>query len=410
MNLELIRIGLLRPLADNPRKITDAARDRLRASITRFGLFRPLLVWGDGCIIGGAQRLAVLQSMQASGDLPLRVELASGAVVEVTDEVPCVRFDGTESEARAVALRDNHQDGEWDDSLLRDFIRGMDVELQKLTGWDDTELRKLIANHDRPKADEVVRTPGPADSVPGRLYELGPHRLVCGDSSTPEPWAALAGQYAIVWTDPPYGVSYSSFGRTGGPDQHRPIANDALNETELAGLLSAVWGNLYQCTVPGGVWYVAAPANSIFGVFANTISALSMWRHTLTWVKDGFVVGRCDRHYQHESIFYGWKDGKHSWTGGRKRSSVLFHDRPRRSDEHPTMKPVALIKECIECHGEGLVCDPFGGSGSTLVAAHELGLVAHLIEKDPVYCDVIRRRWTAIAEAAGIDPGTGGLK
>jgi site-specific DNA-methyltransferase (adenine-specific) len=142
--------------------------------------------------------------------------------------------------------------------------------------------------------------------------------------------------------------------------------------------------------------YVAAPAGPIHFEFAAVLRELEVWRHTLNWVKDGFVLGRADYHYRHEPIFYGWKEGAaHTWNGGRSQDSVLEFPRPRANKEHPTMKPVALIQRCLEnsTDEKAIVCDPFGGSGSTLIACEATNRRARLIELDPRYCDVIVRRW-----------------
>lgn len=146
--------------------------------------------------------------------------------------------------------------------------------------------------------------------------------------------------------------------------------------------------------------------------FAITLYELGVWRQTLTWLKHHFVFGRRDYHYRHEPIFYGWTPGAaHYFVDDRTQDSVLEFDRPSRSPEHPTMKPVALVQKCIENSSKPgwLVGDPFGGSGTTLIACAQSGRVARLIELAPRYCDVIRRRWTKFATSAGVDPGAGAL-
>lgn len=277
-------------------------------------------------------------------------------------------------------------------------------------GGDEADLE--------PRGVDSAAADAAADSRPGMVYELGPHRLVCGDSRDPAVWAQLlpgGERLQLVWTDPPYGVSIA-----GGPKDARnarfasgdTIANDDLNADELQVFLRAAFAVLFASTAPGAAWYVAAPAGPLFGVFGAELSALDVWRHTLVWVKQHFVFGRCDYHYRHEAIFYGWTPGAaHYFVDDRTQDSVLEFDRPSRSPEHPTMKPVALVRKCIENSSKPgwLVGEPFGGSGTTLIACAESGRVARVIELAPRYCDVIRRRWTRYAREAGIDPGPGAL-
>lgn len=248
-----------------------------------------------------------------------------------------------------------------------------------------------------------------ADSRPGMVYDLGPHRLVCGDSRDPAVWEKLLGaeKLQMVWTDPPYGVAY-----VGGTADAMTVENDTLDEGQLATFLRAAFGAVFSATRPGSAWYIAAPPGTPFGVFGVELRALDVWRHTLAWVKQQFVLGRSDYHYRHESIFYGWTPGgPHYFVDDRTQDSVLEFDRPSRSPEHPTMKPVALVRRCIENSSKPgwLVGDPFGGSGTTLIACAESGRVARVIELAPRYCDVIRRRWTRFAREAGVDPGPGAL-
>ena len=243
----------------------------------------------------------------------------------------------------------------------------------------------------------------------GEVYELGPHRLVCGDSTDPKAWASLLGgeKLRMVWTDPPYGVAY-----VGKTADALTIENDALDPEALHAFLSAALGAAASSCVPGSVWYTAAPPGPPFGVFASVLEELSIWRHTLVWLKQRFVMGRCDYHYRHEAVFYGWTPGAaHYFVDDRTQDSVLEFDNPSRSPEHPTMKPVALVQKCIENSSRDgwLVGDPFGGSGTTLIACAQSGRVARLIELAPRYCDVIRRRWTKFARSAGVDPGPGAL-
>jgi hypothetical protein len=387
----------------NPRKITEDAVQRLAAAIDRFGFGSPIVAQrGSGRVIAGHTRLRAAQHLGL-------------------ERVPVRWMDLSDEDAAAMALADNKLGElvEWDDV-------GLDALLAELgeQGWDLELLGFDAPEADPPEAPEPQMVhEGPATSRPGEVYRLGPHVLVCGDSSDPATWAALDAirgdrGYDITWTDPPYGVAYESrnHGDTYGTNArasgkvHAPIANDDLTVEELAELLRRVFVPASERSRAGGVWYVAAPAGYQRHAFCLVLTELGLWRHEVIWRKDRLVLGRADRHYQHEPIFYGWKDGGgHVWSGGRQRTSVIDCPRPSRSDDHPTMKPVELVEECLGCHREDgkteLVLDPFGGSGTTLIAAARLGMQAHTIELSEHYCDVIRKRWGEYADRAGLDRG-----
>lgn len=256
--------------------------------------------------------------------------------------------------------------------------------------------------------------PEVAVSVLGEVYELGPHRLACGDSTDPEVWERLLGdeRLQVVWTDPPYGVAY--VGGTG-----LTIQNDDLGEDALAVFLRAAFTAAKAICSPGACWYVAAPPGPKTLIFALELKALGLFRQRLVWAKDRFVLGHSDYHYRHEDLYLGYVDGPgrrgrggDGWFGDNAQDSVIEIARPSANREHPTMKPVALVSYCLSNSALAgwLVGDPFGGSGTTLIAAAELEMRARLIELDPRYCDVIRRRWTAWALVNDVDPGTGALE
>lgn len=240
-------------------------------------------------------------------------------------------------------------------------------------------------------------------SVRGRVYELGPHRLMCGDATNPADVAALVAGHAAqaVWTDPPYGVEY-----VGKTAKALTIANDAA--AGLQALLTAGFQAADPVLEPGAPFYVAAPAGPRGTDFRSALSAVGWTFHqTLIWVKDAMVLGHSDYHYRHEDVLYGWKPGpgrsgrgRHKgsrWYGDNAQTTVFEVARPKRSAEHPTMKPVELIAPMLanSTRPGDTVYDPFAGSGSTLIAADGLQRRAFLMELDPGYCDVIRDRWHA---------------
>lgn len=419
--LKTRRVKLADLVTDEANKRTHDERNlaAIEESIRRHGVVEPLVIQkGTNRIVAGNGRAEALRRLGHS-----HVDVVD---IEIT----------TEEEFRALSIRLNRT-GElagWD-------AAGLEADLSALaeSGWgnlpdfgfDEDALNALAedvttdpkrrrvsfeAGDGSGKAD--ADDPGPGslpsgaekpDSVLGQIYELGPHRLVCGDSTKPETWVLLLGDEKIrmVWTDPPYGVSY-----VGKTADAKTIQNDSMTPDQLQEFLSAAFSAAMGACEPGAVWYVAAPAGPLHTRFAIVLEALGIFRRSLVWVKDQFVLGRGDYHYRHEPIFYGWVEGAaHYFVDDRTQDTILEYPRPRRSEEHPTMKPVELVQKCIENSSkEGwIVADPFGGSGTTLIASAKSGRIARLIELDPGYCDVIRRRWTKLARAAGVNPGSGAL-
>jgi site-specific DNA-methyltransferase (adenine-specific) len=312
--------------------------------------------------------------------------------------VPVVYVDLSDQEERKVLAALDAITGlaGTDDTLLRDLLVEINAKDAELKAFFDSLLPTSTKEGGLLEgADADAAPPVPSEPITklGDRYVLGSHRLVCGDSTNSNVWEQLLqGDRAdAVWTDPPYGVSY-----VGKTKDSLTIENDDLDGDGLLDLLRSVFALALTHTRGGAPWYVAAPAGPLMHAFNSTLLEVDVLRQCLAWVKDQFVLGRSDYHYKHEPIFYGWSPGKaHTWLGGRTMTSVLEFERPRRNADHPTMKPVALIAHCLSNSTEpgSLVVDPFGGSGSTLIAAQTLGRRAALIEIDPKYCDVIVRRW-----------------
>ena len=398
----------LEPWADNPRDNQEAIAE-VAKSIRRFGFGAPIVANSrDKMIIAGHTRL------EAAKRLGL-------------DQVPVRWMDLDPVDAKALALADNKvgEFATWDKEGLAAVmadINAIDDSLLANTGFNPQELEELLTSLE---TFEDVEDPGtgepPAEPVSqvGEMYELGPHRLICGDSTEKETFDRLLGGELVggVWTDPPYGVAKVG-GNTAFSAESRldsgclTVANDNLSGTELTEFLTKSLTNTLDSSKPGAPWYVAAPSRPPMLSFARVLFDMDVWRHSLVWVKNSLVMGQSDYHYKHEVLFYGWTPGgAHPWVGSRAHSSVIEVDKPKRNKEHPTMKPVELIEYCLANHfnGKALIFDPFGGSGSTLIACARLGLQARLIELSPAYCDVIRKRWTKWAVDAGQDPGSGAL-
>jgi DNA modification methylase len=239
---------------------------------------------------------------------------------------------------------------------------------------------------------------------------LGEHRLLCGDATVlTDVERVLGGQLAdMAFTDPPYNVDYANSPKDKLRGKHRPILNDKLGAGFEAFLYDACANVL---SVTKGAVYVCMSSSELHTLQKAFAAAGGKWSTFVIWAKNTFTLGRADYQRQYEPILYGWKDGSdHYWCGARDQGDVWFFDKPVRNDLHPTMKPVALVERAIRNSSKtrDIVLDPFGGSGSTLIACEKTGRQARLIELDPRYCDVIIRRWQEFGGGAATLGGHGG--
>lgn len=378
---------------------------------------------------------AIVESIRTNGVYsPVKVQRSTGYVLAgnhtydaITDQggtrMPWVWLDVDDDEARRIMLADNRtaELGGYDQTLLLEQVRAAAAADQLLagTGYSSDDLAELerayAAANKQQLNDPDDAPPAPADdyvpiSQSGDVWDLGRHRLVCGDSTNPATFTALLGddQAACVWTDPPYGIDIVGGSHALSPAERlrrggKTIQNDA--EADLEPMLNAVFDHLLAATVPGASWYVACPAGRQYAEFAVALIARDVMRQGLVWEKGGrFVLGRSDYHYSHEIVIYGrtpsdgngrFGRGGAGWYGPDNETSVWSIPRPSRSTEHPTMKPVELVARALRNStrpGE-LVLDPFGGSGTTLIACEIEDRTARLIELDPRYADVIARRY-----------------
>ncbi|SDK68236.1 site-specific DNA-methyltransferase [Pseudomonas indica] len=376
----------LLPYARNARTHSDDQVAQIAASIAEFGFTNPILAGSDGVIVAGHGRLAAAQK--------LGLEL-----------VPVVVLDHlTPTQRRALVIADNRiaENAGWDDAMLRIEIAALqddDFDLS-LTGFDPDALAELMAG-DEPDGEgeadddavpEMSETPV---SRPGDIWLLGGHRLLCGDSTVAESYdRVLDGEPVdMVFTDPPYNVNYANSAKDKMRGKDRAILNDNLGDGFYDFLLAALTPTIAHCR--GGI-YVAMSSSELDVLQAAFRAAGGKWSTFIIWAKNTFTLGRADYQRQYEPILYGWPEGaQRHWCGDRDQGDVWHIKKPQKNDLHPTMKPVELVERAIRNSSRpgNVVLDPFGGSGTTLIAAEKSGRMARLIELDPKYVDVIVRRW-----------------
>jgi DNA modification methylase len=357
--------------------------------------------------VGWVAQVLVNQTTGHVVDGHLRVKLA---ISRGEPSVPVLYVELTEAEERLVlaSLDPIGAMAEAETLALGELLgnlESVDGELRSLLDRLAAEHGIQTLHEGLVDPDEVTALPAEPTVKPGELYALGDHRLVCGDSRDPEQVRRAFGDLGpadLVWTDPPYGVAYQTkLSTQEAVARHRrtdglEISNDLPED--IPALLAAAFAN--APLKPGGAYYVASPSSAdVLPAFYQTLAAAGMpVRQQLIWVKDAFVMGRHDYHYRHEPILYGWKEGAaHLFSGGRSQDTVWEIPRPRRSEEHPTMKPVELVARALRNSSgpRDLVYEPFAGSGSTIIAAERTGRRCVAIEIDPRYAQVSIERWEA---------------
>jgi len=398
--IELWPLDRLKPYAKNARTHSDAQVAQIASSIVEFGFTAPLLVSGDGDIMAGHGRLAAAQKL-------------------ALDVVPVVVLDHlTPTQRRALVIADNKiaENAGWDEELLRlelAELQEADFDLA-LTGCDADELLEIMAGEettaeghtDEDAAPEVPVTPV---SKPGDVWIMGQHRLLCGDSTDAASYDTLLGneRVTMIFQDPPYNVDYANTAKDKLRGTNRPILNDNLGDGFQDFLLAAFKPALARCN---GAVYVAMSSSELDTLQAAFRAAGGKWSTFIIWAKNTFTLGRSDYQRQYEPILYGWPEGAtRHWCGDRDQGDVWHFNKPRVNDLHPTMKPVELVERAIRNSSRpgDVVLDPFGGSGTTLIAAEKSGRQARLIELDPKYVDVIVRRWQEYAGAQAVRESDG---
>ena len=389
----------LLPYARNPRK-NDHVVDQMAAAITEFGFRIPIIARSTGEVVDGHLRLKAA----------LRLGLETVPVILADDLTP--------AQIKAFRILANRSAtwADWDEDLLRlelEELKLDDFDLA-LTGFDADELLEIMAgeettsegNTDEDAAPEVPETPV---SKPGDVWIMGQHRLLCGDSTDATSYDTLLGneRVAMIFQDPPYNVDYANTAKDKLRGTNRPILNDNLGDGFQDFLLAAFKPALARCN---GAVYVAMSSSELDTLQAAFRAAGGKWSTFIIWAKNTFTLGRSDYQRQYEPILYGWPEGAtRHWCGDRDQGDVWHFNKPRVNDLHPTMKPVELVERAIRNSSRpgDVVLDPFGGSGTTLIAAEKSGRQARLIELDPKYVDVIVRRWQEYAGAQAVRESDG---
>jgi site-specific DNA-methyltransferase (adenine-specific) len=381
MNIEKINIEQLLPYAKNSRTHDDAQVAQLAASIKEFGFNNPVLVDGEGTIIAGHGRVMAARKLGL-------------------DEVPAIKLGHlTENQKKAYIIADNRLalNAGWDTEMLTLEIKDLqseDFDLS-LMGFDEDELAKLLEPEvvdGLTDEDAVPDVPEEPKTKPGDIYQLGNHRLMCGDSTSVDAVEKLMDKHLAdqLITDPPYNVDYE------GSDGQK-IKNDSMDDSAFRSFLYDAFSLAFSFMKNGASFYIWHADLEGYNFRGAVIDCGQKIRSCLIWNKPSIVMGRSDYHWKHEPCLYGWKDGaSHLWATDRKQSTVIdFVSKVKKNDLHPTMKPVELIEYQIlnNTKGQDIVLDLFGGSGTTIIACEKSGRNARVMELDPKYCDVIVKRW-----------------
>ena len=395
MNIESKLLADIVPYAKNAKKHDNRQINNVAESIKQYGFVQPIVIDRDGVIVIGHCRALAAKKLGMK-------------------EVPCVCVDDlTPEQVNALRIVDNKSnESDWDYDLLADELAELDLsDFDFDFGIEDEEEDE--AEEDNFDVDSA--TPAEPNSKLGEVYQLGRHRLMCGDSTSITDVEKLCGgaMMDMLLTDPPYNVNYE--GSAG------KIKNDNMEDSAFREFLRSAFFCAKSVLKQGGAFHIWHADSEGYNFRGACIDVGLKIRQCLIWVKNSLVLGRQDFQWKHEPCLYGenpleyplteeyededcqpclygWKDGTHYWFKNRKQTTILEFDKPKRSKEHPTMKPVKLFDYEMKCNtkkGEN-VLDLFGGSGTTIIAAEQNGRNAFVMEFDPKFVDVIIARWEAL--------------
>ncbi|CBR26898.1 hypothetical protein [Streptococcus phage phi-SsUD.1] len=381
MEIREIRLSELHPASYNPRKKLkkgDKEYEKIKQSLLKFGYVDPIIVNKDLTVIGGHQRLTVLKDLDY-------------------ETAKCVIVDLSKEDEKALNIALNKITGQWDDQLLADLLLDLqeaDFNLD-LTGFEPPEIDDILSNvHDKDLSDDDFdveeELKKPTFSKQGDIWQLGKHRVICGDSTKAEIYDQLLGDKKanLVVTDPPYNVDVEE---TAGK-----ILNDNMPDSEFYQFLFDMFTQVEKHIESDASIYVFHADTEGLNFRKAFKDAGFYLSGCCIWKKNSLVLGRSPYQWQHEPCLFGWKQkGKHQWFSDRKQTTIWEYDRPKSSKDHPTMKPIPLMAYPIQNSSMRgtIVLDPFLGSGSTLIAADQTGRVCYGIELDEKFVDVIVKRY-----------------
>ena len=382
--MKMVETSKLIPYVNNARTHSQEQVNKLRGSLREFGFINPVIIDSDFNVIAGHGRLMAAKE-------------------EGIEEVPCVLVDYlTEAQKKAYILADNRyaQDAGWDEELLRleiESLEGMDFDVS-LTGFDDQEIADLFADGESTGAEDddfdlSDALEKAAFVERGDVWQVGRHRLMCGDATSPEDVATLMdGKKAnLIITDPPYNVAFES-------SDGLSIKNDKMENDKFYEFLLAAFKNMAEHLEKGGSAYVFHADTEGLNFRKAFIDAGFHLSGCCIWVKNSLVLGRSDYQWQHEPVLYGFlQNGKHYWSknAGRSQTTIWNFDKPKKNKNHPTSKPLDLLAYPIgnSSQENAIVIDTFGGSGSTLMTCEQTNRICHTMELDEKYASVILRRY-----------------
>ncbi|TKN13912.1 DNA modification methylase [Enterococcus sp. VV15] len=387
MQIEIMKLADLKTADYNPRiKLTPGMDEyeKLKQSILEFGFVDPpIFNKRTGNLVGGHQRVTVAK------DLGLCEEI----------EVSVVDLPLDKEKALNIAL--NKISGRWDDDKLALLLKELDADILDLSGFVEDEIQDVIEQYDmrldmenEAIDDEFeIELPEKPKATLGDIYQLGNHRLMCGDSTNKEHIELLMdGDKAdLLITDPPYNVNYE-----GKTEDSLKIQNDNKTSSEFYEFLKSAFDSVADYLREGASFYVWYASSEVVNFVSSLVDTNFLVKQELIWFKNSLVLGRQDYHWQHEPCLYGWKnDGSHMWYGDRKQTTILEFDKHLANKEHPTMKPIPLFDYQIKNSSKkgDKILDMFGGSGTTMIACEQNDRHAYLMELDPRYVDVIVNRW-----------------
>ena len=373
LKIEYLPIKALKPYEKNTRKHQKKDVENIARSIEKFGMNDPIGIWKDNIIVEGHGRLLACKQLGMT-------------------EGPCVRLDHLTDEQRreyAIAHNATAELSEWDLDILSDELAELNLSDFDFDFGIEGQEENEVVEDEAPEVDEE----NDPISKPGDIWQLGRHRLMCGDSTDKATVEMLMdGKKAnLVVTDPPYNVNYEG---TAGK-----IKNDNMDNDSFYRFLFDSFTNMEYAMADDASIYVFhsdTEGLNFRKAFADAGFYLS---GCCIWKKPSLVLGRSPYQWQHEPCLFGWKkSGKHQWYAGRKETTIWEFDKPKKNSDHPTMKPIALISYPIKNSSMSncIVLDPFGGSGSTLIACEQLDRICYTMELDPKYCDVIIKRWETL--------------